>query len=497
MFTDEQRVKLWGQIRQRDLRQFAHLLPVTLLRQAAAQAGVTMGRGALNLVTLTWLSLSSALHNGRSFADVLVLVIKLLNDAGQWPLSPSPSHHQGGRGAGRGGGRGRRRRQSKRSKHDPHGNGNGLSEEAFVQARQKMPDGFWIALILLLGAAFQREHGRLTRYAGLRLLALDGTTINLPMWKRLRQHFGVARNGKGARRAQARLVMLQLPLVRLPLCYELTPLGQGEKTVAARLLAQVAHEDLVLMDKGLWSYGLFCRVQQRHAFFAVRLMRGVNLKTVRRLGDKDRLVRWTPSQRKWKQQGLPAGIDLRVIAYQVKGFRPSAIVTNLTDPKRLGRRQWLGLAASEAAGTRLDEGLYHQRWQIETTFCELKVRQGMEGSLRGRTPQTIRYEVAGHVLLYLLVRWLMVEAALRHGDHPLALSFLDALRELQDIKAALLTAEPQRVRRILLPRLLRRIATHHVPRRPGRHYPRPGEGKVRYNGAGKRMLPSKLTSKET
>lgn len=496
MFTDEQRISVWDRIRQRDLRQFAHLLPTSLLQRAAAQAGVAMGRGALNLVTLTWLSLSAAVRGSYNFAGVLTVVLKLLSDAGQWPPARS------GRGRGRSRRRGaagsarRGKGPSSRSKHDPHGGGQTLSEEAFVQARRKMPEGFWIALILLLGEVFQQQHREWTRYQGLRLLALDGTSINLPMWRRLREHFGVAHNGKGPRTTQARLVMLQLPLVRLPLAYELTPLKQGERTVAARLLSRVQADDLVLMDMGFWSYGLFNQIQRCQAFFAVRLMRGVRLQTVRKLGDQDRLAHWTPSARQWKKPGLPSGIDLRVIDYQVKGFRPSAIVTNLLSPDRLSRQQWLGLASSDAAGKRLDQGLYHQRWQIETTFSELKVRQGLEGALRGRTPQTIAYEVAGHVLLYLLARWLIVESARKHGKDPLSLSFLNALRELKEMSPLLLLASPQRARRVLLPKLLQRIAAHQVIKRPGRHYPRPNDTKVRYNGAGKRMLPSKMAASE-
>jgi len=40
-------------------------------------------------------------------------------------------------------------------------------------------------------------------------------------------------------------------------------------------------------------------------------------------------------------------------------------------------------------------GLYHRRWEIETTYFELKEVQGLERSLRGRTPETIQFEVAG------------------------------------------------------------------------------------------------------
>ena len=108
-------------------------------------------------------------------------------------------------------------------------------------------------------------------------------------------------------------------------------------------------------------------------------------------------------------------------------------------------------------------------------FCELKVRQGMQRSLRSRTAEGIAFEVAGHVLLYLLTRWLMFEAAKEHGVPPLRISFTQALREMNDIRHALLLADPQRVRRVLLPRLLWRIAQHLVPLRPGRHFPRPAD----------------------
>jgi len=80
-----------------------------------------------------------------------------------------------------------------------------------------------------------------------------------------------------------------------------------------------------------------------------------------------------------------------------------------------------------------------------------------------------------------------------HGQDSLRLSFTQALRELQDINHTLMTATPQRVSQVLLPRLLARIAEHVVPQRPGRHYVRPHDTKVRVTGSGKRMLPSKLS----
>jgi hypothetical protein len=62
--------------------------------------------------------------------------------------------------------------------------------------------------------------------------------------------------------------------------------------------------------------------------------------------------------------------------------------------------------------------------------------------LRSRTPEGIDYEVAGHVLLYLLTRWLIVDRAKEHGIEPLRISFTHALRELLDLRQALLGRIP-------------------------------------------------------
>ena len=85
-----------------------------------------------------------------------------------------------------------------------------MSEEAFAQARQRMPLGFWAALLVVLGERFQSQHDKRLRWRKFRLLAMDGTTVNLPNWKALQDYYGSAKNGKSWR-AQTRMVMLQFP----------------------------------------------------------------------------------------------------------------------------------------------------------------------------------------------------------------------------------------------------------------------------------------------
>ena len=117
------------------------------------------------------------------------------------------------------------------------------------------------------------------------------------------------------------------------------------------------------------------------------------------------------------------------------------------------------------------QGLYSRRWEVETTFRELKVTQQMAGAIRSRTPGSLQFEIAGHVLLYALTRWLMANAAvLKHLD-PLQLSFKHCLEQVLDMRVKLLTAsadwQPE-----LIKRLMERLTEQLVTIRPCRQFPR-------------------------
>lgn len=498
MFRDERRCKIWGQIRQHGLQAFFKLLPAEAFVNAAQVAGVDVGNSALALPTLVMLALSAAIHRTKSFGDVLVFTLKLLEDSEHWPQSPLAAARNNAKRRTKNS-KERRKLTKTRSKHNPCGNDpTVVTEEAFVQARGRMPLRFWTALLMILVCRFQQRHAKWLQWNEFRLLAIDGTTVSMQNWKALKGHFGSAKNGK-SERAQARMVMLQFPMARMPLRYELTPLDEGERVVAERLLTGLEPDDLVLMDQGFWSYKLFWQIQNQNAYFAIRRNPGAQFKIIKRLGKKDRIVEWAPSDRD-QRHGLPPVIRLREVDYQIKGFRASTVVTNVLDPKRISREQWVRLATQSDEGRlRLVQGLYHRRWEIETTFAELKVTQGMEGSLRSRKPNGIYYEVAGHVLLYLLIRWLIVEAAEAEGVDPLRISFKGALNELLDILPSLTVASPRRIAQVLLPRLLQRIASHRVPFRPGRFFKRPRDGKNKYKykrkGKSKTKPPNKLQTK--
>jgi hypothetical protein len=68
--------------------------------------------------------------------------------------------------------------------------------------------------------------------------------------------------------------------------------------------------------------------------------------------------------------------------------------------------------------------LYHQRWEIETAFDELKTHlRGAQIVLRSKTPELVKQEFYGLLMAHFAVRGLMHEAALEADEDPDRLSF--------------------------------------------------------------------------
>ena len=162
MFKDERRYEVWEQIRQQDLRAFARLLPQSLLIQAAKQADVRIVRSALAIPNLVWLGLLAALHSTKSFTKVLSLTVRMLDMSANGLPEPVTRSR-----------RNATRRKRSQSKHNPQGKDPAeVTEEAFAQARQRMPAVLWNVLIELPHPTVRR---RIRRINSLEAISFTGS----------------------------------------------------------------------------------------------------------------------------------------------------------------------------------------------------------------------------------------------------------------------------------------------------------------------------------
>ena len=112
-------------------------------------------------------------------------------------------------------------------------------------------------------------------------------------------------------------------------------------------------------------------------------------------------------------------LTVRVIDYTVDDGRDNPeeyrLLTTILDPAEAGAED---LAAA-----------YARRWEIETTFDELKTHQrGPRAVLRSKAPDLVQQEIWGHLCCHYAIRTLMADTAAHAGHDPDRVSFVKALR---------------------------------------------------------------------
>lgn len=144
----------------------------------------------------------------------------------------------------------------------------------------------------------------------------------------------------------------------------------------------------------------------------------------------DYLVEITPSRQvRKKYPAMPETFQARVISYQIKGYRPQKLITSMLDSEKY--------PAKEMAE------LYHERWELEVGYDEIKTHMlEREESLRSRKPTGVLQEIAGMGIAYNLVRVEMARVSEQFKLPPTRLSFRHALVLIRNFCLAAWAASP-------------------------------------------------------
>jgi hypothetical protein len=298
---------------------------------------------------------------------------------------------------------------------------------------------------------------------GLRLMALDGTTESVPDTPANAAAFGrpSGRRGEGAF-PQVQAVYLLECGTHAIVDAGFWPLGAGEHRGARRLLRSVEAGMLVLWDRGLHSYDLVAGVRRRGAHVLSRLPAWAALAAAGPLADGSALAWLRPARAAAAPDRPP--LPVRVITYA------------LTDPALPGcgaTHRLLTTLLDPAAAPAVElVCTYHERWEWELAVdehdCHLRPP---EAPLRSRKPVGVLQELYGLLLAHYAVRALMHEAALAAGTDPDRLSFVHAVRVIQDAIPEFQMVAPADLPR-LVARLLHDLAAVRLPPRRFRLNPR-------------------------
>lgn len=345
-----------------------------------------------------------------------------------------------------------------------------VASSALTQARTRLGSEPMEWLFLRSSEEWAHRSADADRWQGLALYGVDGTTLRVADSVENRAHFGGQDSGRHDGGREERLS--GYPLMKLVVVMSLRshllaaavfgPFATDERTYAASLWNTVPDNSLVLIDRMYLQANvlvpLMTRGTERH--WITRATSRTKFRVIRRLGNGDELVEFEVShEARRKDPSLPTHFDARAIRYQRKGYQPQLLITSLVDETRY--------PADEV------RALYHERWEIELGFGEIKtdMLERLE-TIRSKSPTAVAQEMWGLLLAYNLIRLEMQRIAKELDVHPTRISFVAALRECVIQWQSAATASPgsvparfasvtDRMRNFILP-----------PRRPGRVFPR-------------------------
>ena len=264
------------------------------------------------------------------------------------------------------------------------------------------------------------------RWRGLLVVAMDGTTMSVPDAPANLAVFGRQTGSHGGSGYPLlRLVAVVACGTRTVIDAIFAPIGVGETTLAPALVACLRPGMLLLADRNFAVRDLIVKIAAIQAEVLVRCKDNRVLPPVRRLPDGSWLSVLGP-------------VTVRVIDAEIT-------VTGPGGRRRIGRYRLVTTLIDHGRFPAVELlGLYHRRWEIETTYLELKATMLGGRVLRARTPAGIEQEVWALLTGYQALRLAMADATYGRTDlTPDRAGFTVALASARDqvVKAAGIIAD--------------------------------------------------------
>lgn len=361
------------------------VFPPDVVDEVIAAAGRTEQRNrALPARVMAYFSIGMALHSEGSYEDVFAA----LTDGLSWSSGWSQSW-------------------------------NSPSKSAIFQARSRLGYEPVHGLFRRVARPLARADTPGSWLAGRRLVAIDGTSLDLAGTEANTDFFGRPPSSRGEQSAfpQARLVAVAECGTHAMFDAVIGPCRTSEVELARELLGRLEPGMLVLADRGFYGFRLWTQAAETGADLLWRVKTSLTPRHLETLADGSWLARIIPTSGVKRMHATP--LTVRVIDYTIDDGRDNPeqyrLLTTILDP--------IEATAEDLAV------VYAQRWEIESTFDELKTHQrGPRAVLRSKSPDLVQQEIWGHLCCHYAIRTLMADTAAHAGRDPDRISFVAALR---------------------------------------------------------------------
>lgn len=261
-----------------------------------------------------------------------------------------------------------------------------VTKGALTQARQKLkPEAFKELNAEALRTFY--EEAPFSKWRNHRVLAVDGSTLELPDHPSIQSHFGSQQLGckAAATRSMSRISILYDVLNLTTLDGEMDAVSVGERDMLRRHLenATLLENDLLLMDRGYPGIALMMELRHKRIEFCFRLQVGLwsDAKAMIANNETDKIVTFRlhrNDRSHCSAINVPTDpIECRLLVIELDNGNKEVLCTSLVD-------------ASKYPYDCFKE-LYRYRWQIEEAFKLFKCSAAI-AEFSGKTSHAVQQD---------------------------------------------------------------------------------------------------------
>lgn len=271
-----------------------------------------------------------------------------------------------------------------------------ITKGGFSQSRKNLSPEAFLELNDVICKDFYKQVDYLG-YHGHRLLAVDGSFLNLPNHKTIQEEFSSRGMGRGklkdVNKSMCLLSMLYDPVNYMTLDVQTGPTDGSELQLLLRHLSKVQKGDIMLLDRGYPARYLFSALQSKGIDFVIRMKpywlpvkefvksRKQDIEIMMEVPDGD--------YEQYKQQfpSMKKKIKCRMVKVMADNGELQILCTSLLDTAKYKLKEI--------------EELYRIRWGVEEGFKMYKARVQVE-AFSGKTATAVKQDIYAKAMMMSL-----------------------------------------------------------------------------------------------
>lgn len=271
-----------------------------------------------------------------------------------------------------------------------------ITKGGFSKSRRNLAPEAFLDLNEVIWKNFYKEVDYLG-YHGHKLLAIDGTFLNLPNHPSIHDEFSRRNMGRGKKKdfpkSMCLLSALYDPVNYMTLDVQTGPTDGSEMDLLLRHLPKVDRGDILLLDRGYPSTALFSVLQSKGIHFLVRMKQNwLGVKEFMASRKRDTTVTFEVSEKYYESyreqfSTMKKTVKCRLVKVQLDNGKEEILCTSLLDSAKYKHKEL--------------EELYQIRWGIEEGYKMYKARVQVE-AFSGRTATAVKQDIYAKVMMMTL-----------------------------------------------------------------------------------------------